>query len=75
MPTHNDETLHDRYTSEHMDSIKMLKNRISEMRERLPYADGQAYYDDKRKIEALTAELQVLESASAAKQGEGVKDE
>ena len=61
MPTHNDETLHDRYTREHMDSIKMLNNRISEMRERLPYADGQAYYDDKRKIEALTAELIELE--------------
>ena len=25
MPTHNDETLHDRYTREHLDSIRMLK--------------------------------------------------
>lgn len=61
MPTYNDETLHDRYTREHLDSIRMLKNRISELRDRLPYADGQAYYDDKRKIEALQAELAELE--------------
>lgn len=46
---------------EHLDSIRMLKNRIAELRERLPYADGQAYYDDKRKIEALQAELNELE--------------
>ena len=61
MPTHNDETLHDRYTREHLDSIRMLKNRISELAERLPYADGQAYYNDKRKIESLQAELAELE--------------
>ena len=61
MPTHNDETLRDRYTREHLDSISMLKNRIAELAERLPYADGQAYYDDKRKIEALQAELAELE--------------
>jgi len=64
MPTHNDETLHDRYTREHTDSIRMLKNRIAELRERLPYADGQAYYDDKRKIEKLKTELWALEKAS-----------
>ena len=61
MPTHNDETLHDRYTREHMDSIRMLKNRIADLLERLPYADGQAYYDDKRKIAALQSELAELE--------------
>ena len=61
MPTHNDETLRDRYAREHLDSIRMLKNSIAELRERLPYADGQAYYDDKRKIEALAAELAELE--------------
>lgn len=61
MPTHNDETLHDRYIREHLASIRMLKNRISELRDRLPYADGQAYYDDKRKIAALQSELAELE--------------
>ena len=61
MPTHNDETLHDRYAREHLDSIRLLKSRIADLAERLPYADGQAYYDDKRKIEALTAELFKLE--------------
>ncbi len=61
MPTHNDETLHDRYAREHLDSIRLLKSHIADLAERLPYADGQAYYDDKRKIEALTAELFQLE--------------
>ena len=61
MPTHNDETLHDRYAREHLDSIRHLKSRIADLAERLPYADGQAYYDDKRKIEALTAALNELE--------------
>ena len=63
MPTHNDETLHDRYAREHLDSVRFLKSRIAELAERLPYADGQAYYDDKRKIEALKAELFSLESS------------
>lgn len=63
MPTHNDESLHDRYAREHLDSIRFLKSRIAELAERLPYADGQAYYDDKRKIEALTADLFSLESS------------
>ena len=61
MPTHNDETLHDRYAREHLDSIRHLESRIADLTERLPYADGQAYYDDKRKIEALKAELAELE--------------
>ena len=61
MPTHNDETLHDRYAREHLDSIRHLKSRITDLAERLPYADGQSYYDDKRKIEALTVELADLE--------------
>ena len=63
MPTHNDETLHDRYAREHLDSIRLLKSRIADLAERLPYADGQAYYDDTRKIEALKAELFSLESS------------
>ena len=46
------------------DRINHLKSRIADLSERLPYADGQAYYDDKRKIEALSAELWDLESAS-----------
>ena len=61
MPTHNNETLHDRYAREHLDSIRHLKSRIADLAERLPYADGQAYYDDTRKIEALKAELAELE--------------
>lgn len=63
MPTHNDETLHDRYAREHLDSIRFLRSRIADLAERLPYADGQAYYDDTRKIEALKAELFSLESS------------
>ena len=63
MPTHNDETLHDRYAREHLDIIRHLKSRIADLAERLPYADGQSYYDDKRKIEALTAELVQLEAS------------
>ena len=62
MPTNNGETLHDRYRREHEADIRHLKAVIADMVERLPYADGQAYYDDKRKIEALTAELFQLES-------------
>ena len=41
--------------------IKNLELRIESLREVLPYADGQAYYDDKRKIDALTTELAELE--------------
>ena len=48
------------------DQIRHLKARIAALSERLPYADGQAYYDDKRKIEALSAELRALESTSSA---------
>ena len=51
------------------DQIRHLKTRIADLSERLPYADGQAYYDDKRKIEALSAELRALENAST---GQGV---
>ena len=61
MPTHNDETLRERYAREHLDSIRFLKSRIADLAERLPYADGQSYYDDKRKIDALTTELAELE--------------
>ena len=46
------------------DQIRHLKVRIADLVEKLPYADGQAYYDDKRKIEALRAELRALESAN-----------
>ena len=54
--------MNDRYAREHLDSIRLLKSRIADLAERLPYADGQSYYDDKRKIEVLTAELFQLES-------------
>lgn len=37
--------------------IHNLKNRIKSLKESLPYADGQAYYDDERKIAELSAEL------------------
>jgi len=50
------------------DQIRHLKARIADLSERLPYADGQAYYDDKRKIEALSAELWALESASTGQE-------
>lgn len=43
--------------------IKNLESRIESLREVLPYADGQAYYDDKRKIEQMTIELCNLRSA------------
>ena len=43
--------------------IKHLELRIESLREALPYADGQAYYDDKRKIEQMTIELCNLRSA------------
>lgn len=42
---------------------KALKARIDDLVERLPYADGQAYYEDKRRIEALRAELANLEKS------------
>ena len=44
------------------DQIRHMKARIADLSERLPYADGQAYYEDKRKIKTLTAELIKLES-------------
>lgn len=55
------------------DQIRHLKACIADLSERLSYADGQAYYDDKRKIEAFSAELRALESASTAQQGEAVE--
>ena len=50
------------------DQIRHLKARIAELSARLPYADGQAYYDDRRTIEALSAELRALESASTGQE-------
>lgn len=44
--------------------IKRLESRIESLREWLPYADGQAYYDDKRKIEQMTIELCNLRNAN-----------
>ena len=50
-------------TDEQLAEIKRLESRIESLREWLPYADGQAYYDDKRKIEQMTIELCNLRSA------------
>ena len=50
------------------DQIRHLKIRIADLVEKLPYADGQAYYDDKRKIEKLKTELRALERASTGKE-------
>ena len=44
--------------------IKRMESRIESLREALPYADGQAYYDDKRKIDQMTAELCNLRNAN-----------
>ena len=41
--------------------IRQLKARIASLSECLPYADGQAYYNDRREIKALKAELLELE--------------
>ena len=46
------------------EQIRHLKARIAGLSERLPYADGQAYYDDKRKIEQMTIELCNLRNAN-----------
>ena len=53
------------------DQIRHLKTRIADLSERLPYADGQAYYDDKRKIEKLKTELRALENASTEQEAAG----
>jgi len=53
------------------DQIRHLKTRIADLSERLPYADGQAYYDDKRKIEKLKTELRALENASTEQETAG----
>ena len=50
------------------DQIRHLKVRIADLSEWLPYADGQAYYDDKRKIEKLKTELLALENASTGQE-------
>lgn len=50
-------------TEDQLTEIKRLESRIESLREALPYADGQAYYDDKRKIEQMTIELCNLRSA------------
>lgn len=50
-------------TDDQLAEIKRLESRIESLLEWLPYADGQAYYDDKRKIEQMTIELCNLRSA------------
>lgn len=51
-------------TDDQLAEIKRLESRIESLREALPYADGQAYYDDKRKIEHMTIELCNLRNAN-----------
>lgn len=48
--------------------IKHIELRIEKLRESLPYADGQAYYDDKRLIEQLTIEACNLRNSLAGEQ-------
>lgn len=51
-------------TDDQLAEIKRLESRIESLSEVLPYADGQAYYDDKRKIEQMTIELCNLRNAN-----------
>ena len=51
-------------TDDQLVEIKRLESRIESLREWLPYADGQAYYDDKREIERMTIELCNLRNAN-----------
>ena len=44
-------------TDEQLAEIERLEAFIHSLREALPYADGQAYYNDKRKIAQMEAEL------------------
>lgn len=48
--------------------IKHLELRIEKLRESLPYADGQAYYDDKRLIDQLIIEACNLRKYLAGEQ-------
>ena len=48
--------------------IKHLELRIEKLRESLPYADGQAYYYDKRLIDQLTIEACNLRNSLAGDQ-------
>ena len=57
-----------RITDDQLAEIKRLESRIESLREWLPYADGQAYYDDKRKIEQMTIELCNLRNANKSRE-------
>jgi len=48
--------------------IKHIELRIEKLRESLPYADGQAYYDDKRLIDQLIIEACNLRNSLAGEQ-------
>ena len=52
----------------HQDQIRHLKTRIADLSERLPYADGQAYYNDKREIQRLIMQLWNLRNAEERKE-------
>ena len=55
-------------TDEQLAEIKRLESRIESLREWLPYADGQAYYDDKRLIDQLIIEACNLRNSLAGEQ-------
>ena len=57
-----------RTTDDQLAEIKRLESRIESLREWLPYADGQAYYDDKRLIDQLTIEACNLRNSLAGEQ-------
>ncbi len=42
------------------DQIESLERRIKSLKQCLPYADGQAYYNDKREIARLQEKLRQL---------------
>ena len=48
--------------------IKHLEAQIKSLQEVLPYADGQAYYNDKREIQRLIMQLWNLRNAEERKE-------
>lgn len=48
--------------------IEHIELHIEKLRESLPYADGQAYYDDKRLIDQLIIEACNLRNSLAGEQ-------
>lgn len=57
-----DEQLNDREAS--------LRKQISEIQSALPYADGQAYYNDKRELNMLNRKLTEVNSEQQYRKGQ-----